>query len=193
MSTAHGLSVSSSSERVPSSVLGMLLFVASELMFFAGLISAFTISRAGSTDAMWITPSAPLLPAAATAVNTTALMLSGLCVFVAYQQYRRDSPAAGRTLLAGWLLGAMFVVLQGREWVGLLTQGLTMYSSGLGAFFYLIVGVHALHAVAALIGLGIAWNGLRQGSLTPSFFLGAQTFWYFVVGVWPVIYLRMYF
>jgi heme/copper-type cytochrome/quinol oxidase subunit 3 len=183
----------SSNERVPSSVLGMLLFVASELMFFAGLISAFTISRAGSTDAMWITASAPLLPAAATAVNTTALMLSGVCVFVAYQQYRRHSSSAARTLLAGWLLGAMFVVLQGREWVGLLAQGLTMYSSGLGAFFYLIVGVHAIHAVAALAGLGVAWQRLKRGSLTPGFFLGAQTFWYFVVGVWPVIYLRVYF
>ncbi len=186
-------SAASSHEKVPSSVLGMLLFVASELMFFAGLISAFTISRAGSTDAMWITPSAPLLPAAATAVNTTSLMLSGICVFIAYQQYRRRLAAASRTLLAGWVLGAAFVVLQGREWVGLLAQGLTMYSSGLGAFFYLIVGVHALHALAALIGLGVAWRRLSRGSLTPSFFLGAQTFWYFVVGVWPVIYLRVYF
>ena len=50
-----------------------------------------------------------------------------------------------------------------------------------------------IQAVAALIGLGVAWNRLRRGSLTPGFFLGAQTFWYFVVGVWPVIYLRVYF
>ena len=70
------------------------------------------------------------------------------------------------------MLGAMFVMLQGREWVGLLAQGLTMYSSGLGAFFYLIVGVHAIHAVAALIGLGVAWQRLKHGSLTPGFFLG---------------------
>lgn len=178
---------------VPSSVLGMLLFIASELMFFAGLISAFTISRAGAAAGTWTVPTAPLLPAAATAFNTASLVLSGLVVFVAARQHQRGSSTAARTLLVGWALGALFVALQGREWFGLLRQGLTMYSSGLGAFFYLIVGTHALHAVGALLALGLAWWRMRQGTLTPGFLLGAQTFWFFVVGVWPVIYLRVYF
>ena len=112
---------------------------------------------------------------------------------MAGRQFARRSPAAARTLLAAWLLGAAFVVLQGREWVGLLADGLTLFSSRLGAFFYLIVGTHGVHAVAALVGLGIAWRRLRQGTLTPGFFLGAQTFWYFVVGIWPIIYARVYF
>jgi hypothetical protein len=47
--------------------------------------------------------------------------------------------------------------------------------------------------VGAILALGIAWWQLRRGTLSPGFFRGAQTFWYFVVGVWPIIYGRVYF
>jgi cytochrome c oxidase subunit 3 len=87
----------------------------------------------------------------------------------------------------------LFVVLQGREWWGLLSQGVTMQSSTLGAFFYLIVGTHAVHAVVAIAALTMTWSRMRRGTLSPGFVLGAQTFWYFVVGIWPVIYFRVYF
>jgi cytochrome c oxidase subunit III len=177
----------------PPSVLGMLVFIAAETMFFAGLISAFTISRAGARPGVWHLPGEPLLPAASTLVNTAALVASAVLILVAGQQFRRRSAATKRSLAAAWMLGAAFVLLQGREWVGLLSGGLTMLSSPLGAFFYLIVGIHALHAIGALAGLGVAWVRMRQGTLTPGFFFGAQIFWLFVVGVWPVIYLRVYF
>ena len=180
-------------EVVPSSVLGMLLFVGAEVMFFAGLISAFTITRAGAKPGMWSLPTEPLLPAAATATNTAALLASGVLLYVGQRRYQRNPATAVNTVLAAWVLGAAFVLLQGREWVGLIGQGLTLRSSSLGAFFYLIVGAHGLHAVGALLGLGFAWWNLRRGTLSPGFFLGAQTFWYFVVGVWPVIYGRVYF
>lgn len=180
-------------EVVPSSVLGMLLFVGAEVMFFAGLISAFTIARAGAPRGTWRLGTEPLLPVAATAINTAALVASGVLLYVSYRQYQRGSTAAARTLLAACALGAGFVLLQGREWVGLLNQGLTLQSSPRGAFFYLIVGAHGAHAVGALVGLVFAWWNLRRGTLSPSFFAGVQTFWYFVVGLWPVIYGRVYF
>ena len=75
----------------------------------------------------------------------------------------------------------------------LLASGLTLTSSPLGSFFYLIVGAHAVHAVVALLALGCAWQGMARGTLTPGFFFGTQTFWYFVVLMWPVIYARVYF
>jgi len=180
-------------EVIPASVLGMLVFIAAEIMFFAGLISAFTISRAGARPGVWSLPSQPLLPATSTLANTFALLASGVLMFVAGRQFQRRSSSAEQTLLAAWILGIAFVVLQGREWWGLLSQGLTMLSSPLGAFFYLIVGTHGIHAIAALIGIGMAWSRLKKGTLTPGFFLGAQTFWFFVVGIWPIIYLRVYF
>lgn len=180
-------------EAVPSSVLGVLIFASAEMMFFAGLISAFTISRAGARPGQWTLPTEPLLPASATLVNTMALIVSGLLLVAANVQYRRRSPGTSRTMLASLVLGVAFVVLQGREWAGLLRGGLTLLSSPLGAFFYLIVGTHALHAVAALVALGIAWQRMRAGTLTTGFFFGVQTFWYFVVGIWPIIYGRVYF
>ena len=180
-------------EVVPSSVLGMLLFVGAEVMFFAGLISAFTIARAGAKPGMWSLPTEPLLPSAATATNTAVLFASGVLLYVGQRRHQRHAASAANTVLAACVLGAAFVLLQGREWVGLIAEGLTVRSSALGAFFYLIVGAHGLHAVGALLGLGFAWWRLRQGTLSPGFFLGAQTFWYFVVGVWPVIYGRVYF
>jgi heme/copper-type cytochrome/quinol oxidase subunit 3 len=179
-------------EIVPSSVLGMLLFVTAELMFFLGFISAFTISRAAANGADWNLVG-DVLPATATGFNTALLFTSGVLTFVAQRQLSRRSPAAERTLLAAWIFGAAFVALQGREWVHLLAQGTTLFSSRLGSFFYVIVGAHALHAVGALVALGMAWWSLRRGTLSREFFLGAQTFWYFVVGVWPIIYLRVYF
>lgn len=180
-------------EVVPSSVLGMLVFVGAEIMFFMGLISAFTISRAAVRPGAWSLPATPL-PAASTAFNTAALFASGLLVFVAWRQFAGDRMrASDRTLLVAWALGALFVVLQGREWMQLLAAGFTMQASRLGAFFYLIVGAHALHAAGALIGLGLAWWRLHQGAPSRTLFLGAATFWYFVVGIWPIIYLRVYF
>jgi heme/copper-type cytochrome/quinol oxidase subunit 3 len=194
MSAAAGVTVGRRREVVPSSVLGMLIFIGTEVMFFSGLISAFTITRAGSPALAWTLPSGLVLPAAETAFNSVALILSGVLMFLAHRSFRvGDVAKAARTLLVATLLGALFVLLQGREWWALLSQGVTMQSSTLGAFFYLIVGTHALHAVGAIVGLAVAWARMRRGTLSPGFFFGAQTFWYFVVGIWPVIYLRVYF
>jgi cytochrome c oxidase subunit III len=180
-------------EIVPSSLLGMLIFVGTEVMFFAGLISAFTISRAGAARVDWMLPGGQLLPAAATAVNTVALAASGALVWHAGRQYSARASGAAQTLLAATVLGGLFVLLQGREWVGLIRQGVTLWSKGLGAFFYVIVGAHAVHAAGALVAMSIAWWRLRAGRLSPGFLLGVQTFWYFVVLIWPVIYVRVYF
>jgi len=180
-------------EVVPSGLLGMVIFVGTEVMFFAGLISAFTISRAGAAPDAWNLPAGQVLPLASTAANTAALFASGALLWVAGRQYRARSSAAAQTLLAATVLGALFVLLQGREWVGLIGHGVTLRSSALAAFFYVIVGTHGVHAVAALAALGVAWWRLRAGRLSDGFFLGAQTFWYFVVLIWPVIYARVYF
>jgi cytochrome c oxidase subunit 3 len=180
-------------EVVPSGLLGMVIVVGTEIMFFAGLISAFTISKAGAPREAWNLPAGQMLPLASTAVNTAALFVSAGLLLVAGRQYRARSSAATETLLAAVFFGALFVMLQGREWVDLIAHGVTLRSSALGAFFYVIVGTHAVHAVAALAGLGVAWWRLRAGRLSYGFFLGAQTFWYFVVLIWPVIYARVYF
>jgi cytochrome c oxidase subunit III len=176
---------------VPNAVLGMVIFLFTEVMLFAGLISAHTVTRASSAVG-WPPPGQPRLPAEDTAVNTAALLLSGAVVLFAQRRFKHDRAGAFAPLVVAIVLGTFFVGFQGVEWVQLIREGLTLTSSTHGAFFYLIVGVHALHAVAALLALGwTAWR-LRRGVLPPSTLTAVALFWYFVVGVWPVIYLRVY-
>jgi len=178
---------------VPSAVLGTLFFVVAEVMFFAGLISAFTISRANQLPGMWPPPGQPVLPAQATALNTVLLLASGVALLVSNIVWRKAPAKATVPMVGAWLLGISFVVLQGQEWLSLLGQGLTLTSSTLGSFFYLIVGGHAAHAIGALVALAFACAQQVRGKLTPGLFFGVQTFWYFVVLMWPVIYARVYF
>jgi heme/copper-type cytochrome/quinol oxidase subunit 3 len=175
---------------VPNGVLGMLIFVMTEIMLFAGLISAFTIVKAGSP--VWPPPGQPRLPVEETALNTLALLLSGVMLFVAGRRYQRNRATAKAPLLAAMLLGAFFVIFQGAEWVALVSQGLTLTSSTLGSFFYLIVGIHGLHAVAALLVLASAWLRIQRGWLAQRHLAAAEVFWYFVVGIWPFLYLVVY-
>ena len=178
---------------VPSAVLGTLIFAVAEVMFFVGMISAFTISRAGAAAGTWPVPGQPMLPKDATLVNTIALLLSGVVLLVAQVAWAKKKSAAKWLVVAAWLLGATFVALQSREWAQLLSAGLTMTSSRLGAFFYLIVGMHGAHAIAALVALGFAAVQLLRGTMKGGLFFGAQVFWYFVVLMWPIIYVRVYF
>jgi len=175
---------------VPSGTMAMLIFVVTEVMLFAGFVSAFTIMRVSAL--VWPPPGQPRLPVTETAVNTAFLLASGITLAMAGRAFRRHAPDARNPLLATLLLGSAFVVLQGREWVQLLAAGLTMTSSPLGSFFYLIVGLHALHAVVALGVVCAAWMRLRRGFLPAPLLGAAEVFWYFVVGIWPFLYWRLY-
>jgi heme/copper-type cytochrome/quinol oxidase subunit 3 len=169
----------------------MLIFVAVEIMFFAGMISAFLIARANSVLG-WPPPGQPRLPIGETALNSLALLGSGVALFLAGRAYRRERRSARVPLLAAIGLGAFFVVFQGVEWLALIREGLTLTTSTHGSFFYLIVGMHALHAIAALGALVYVFGRLRRRVLGSSTFAAARVFWYFVVGVWPVLYGVVY-
>ncbi len=183
-----------SPRRVPvvsNAVLGTLMFVIIEAMLFAGLISAFLIVKTSALGA-WPPPGQPRLPVGETAFNTVALLMSGALLFVANRMFRADPTRAKLPLLGVILLGAFFVTFQGIEWAALLREGLTLTSSTHGSFFYLIVGMHALHAIAALVVLSYVWLLLHRARLNRSLFHGAQIFWYFVVGLWPILYAQVY-
>jgi heme/copper-type cytochrome/quinol oxidase subunit 3 len=175
---------------ISNGVLGMSLFILTEIMLFAGMISVFNIVRASSI--VWPPPNQPRLPVEETAVNTLALLASGVCVYLAQRRFETSRPSARLPLTLALGLGSFFVVFQGYEWISMITQGLTLTSSTLGSFFYLIVGMHALHVVAALGMLFQTWRRHAQGWLQPSQLATTAVFWYFVVGAWPLIYWRVY-
>jgi heme/copper-type cytochrome/quinol oxidase subunit 3 len=172
-------------------VIGMLIFVGTEIMFFAGLVSAFTIAKTTAIGG-WPPAGQPRLPLEQTAINTIALMLSAVALYGAQRRFRASPPRALRPLVAAMALGAFFVLAQGAEWVALIREGLTMTTSTHGAFFYLIVGVHGLHAVVALGLLAWVLAKLWRRRLDATTFATTQIFWYFVVAVWPILYWRVY-
>lgn len=177
---------------IPNGVLGMLIFIFTEVMFFAGFISAHAIVKSQSAGQMWPPYGQPRLPVEQTALNSLALLVSGVVLVLAWFAFRREKEAARIPLLLSIVLGTLFVVFQGMEWTALLAEGLTVRSSAYGGFFYLIVGAHALHAVGALTALYWAFHRLRQSELTAHQLATVSAFWYFVVLVWPVLYWKVY-
>jgi len=178
---------------VENGVFGMALFVLAELMLFSGFISAHIITRRTALPGSWPPPDQPRLPVATTAANSVALLLSGVLLYFAHRAFQRGDRAATQRWMTGSIaLGSLFVLVQGVEWARLLAQGLTVSSSLVGAFFYLIVGAHALHAIAALGFLFASWFALRAGRLGNSQFGATQVFWYFVVLLWPLLYVKVY-
>src|SRR5690349_21462108 len=85
---------------VPSGVLAMLMFVICEVMFFAGLISAFTIVKSGTVPGMWPPPGQPRLSPGSTAFNTAALLLSAPLLVWSYRRFRKGLRGTGPLLLA---------------------------------------------------------------------------------------------
>ena len=183
-------------------VLGVLVFMGSEIMFFSGMLSAYNIARSRVPMSIWPPPDQPRLPVEATAINSAFLLVSGVLVWLAVRALARANAAQSLKLaVAGAVTGAIFVLGQGYEWTQLLGQGLTMQRSAHASFFYMIVGTHALHVVggrradrqvARLVGLGVVVRKQLQGSATLGQLRAAQLFWSFVVLVWPIIYLMVY-
>ena len=176
---------------IPSPVLGMLIFTGTELMLFAGLISSISILR--NSVPVWPPPGQPRLPVEETIINTVALLLSGFFLILASRRFKNEPKEAQGSMVTSLVLGAFFVLLQGREWVDLLALGLTFTSSTHGSFFYLIIGMHAAHALIGVGVLALACWKLKKGTLNSGTFGAIQVFWYFVVGMWPILYARVYF
>ncbi len=177
---------------VPSPLLGMVLFVLTEAMFFAGLVSAYLVLRAGQLDP-WPPPGQPRLPVGLTALNTLALLASGALVAVARR--RQGAPGTVAALATGSLLGWVFLLVQGREWLRLVGYGLTMTSSLYGATFYTLIGAHALHVLGGSVGLVVTLARARGGAYAPGRDVGlrlCELYWLFVVGLWPVLYVLVY-
>ncbi len=175
---------------VGSGTFGIVLFLATEAMFFGGLISAFLVLK--SQAVVWPPAGQPRLPVLVTGFNTAVLLLS------AYPMARatRASGAAAmaRRLGLAAALGAVFLALQGYEWVRLLGYGLAVNDTLYGGTFYTLIGAHGLHVVAALVTLfvvAVRVDGLPARRASHAVHL-LSLYWYFVVAVWPVLYLLVY-
>jgi heme/copper-type cytochrome/quinol oxidase subunit 3 len=170
--------------------MGMALWLFTELMFFAALISAFFVAR--STSIAWPPLGQPRIPVLLTGINTVVLLASAWFIWTAAfghasgRDKNRDR-AGYRTAL---MLGSVFVSIQGFEWVRLLGFGLALTSGAYGGFFYLIIGAHAIHALAGLVALALSLPAVsRDGGRVGQ---AVALYWLFVVALWPLLYGLVY-
>ena len=180
---------------VSSARLAMVMVLAAETMFFAGLIGAYLVVRFGS--AVWPPPNLPSLPLAVTWLNTIVLSVSGLTMLSALAAVRRDdSPALRQRLLITLVLGGTFVAVQGSEWVRLVHHGFTLASGGsYGSTFYVLIGMHGLHVLGAIGWLAFVLVRARSGRYRAQSHTGLELctfYWSFVCVLWLFIFGLVY-
>jgi len=170
----------------------MLLFVASEAVFFILLIVAYVVYHATSPSAA--DPSR-YLDVPRTALFTACLIGSSFTMWLASIQFktgRRRSALAW--LLATMALGTVFLAGQGGEYVSLIEKDVTISRDLFGTTFFTLTGFHGLHVFIGLIMLGTLFGlELKRGGAGPSEAVeGVSIYWHFVDVVWMVIFPVVY-
>ena len=123
------------------------------------------------------------------------LLASGFIMAHSRACFKKKELSLGRRWLGiSILLGTFFLVFQGYEWIQLLKFGFTLSSSVYGGLFYLLIGAHGVHVMGALAVLIYAWYRIKTpgNPITPEGLFPFQLLWYFVVCVWPVLYVLVY-
>lgn len=179
---------------VPTNVLGMLIFIASEMVLFIVLVVAFQLAHSGQSE--WPPPGQPRLPVAVTFFNTAILLASGYTMFQAWRDVKAGwEYSFHRWLLVTCVLGTLFLLIQGFEWLRMIGYGLSLHASLYGAAFYTIVGAHALHVLIAIQIVVYVWRRALKGAYSVENHEGvvlAGLFWGFVVLVWPFLFVTVY-
>jgi len=174
--------------------IAMLFLICGEVMFFGGLVSAFLVLRA--TAAVWPPPLQPRLPVGVTAVNTLVLFASSVAMAAALQAlHRGHTRALVRRLGLAAALGAGFLLVQGYEWVRLVSFGLTLSSDAYGTTFYSLIGAHAAHVLGALVWVAVVALLAARGRFTDGHtgpLRACAIYWHFVVALWPVLFVTVY-
>ncbi|ETX06484.1 MAG: hypothetical protein ETSY2_16865 [Candidatus Entotheonella gemina] len=174
--------------------LGMIMLLAAETMFFAGLIGSFLLFRIANQ--VWPPPMFPRLPVMITLINTLFLLYSAVTMWQARRAMRQGLPARSVMFLCyTTVLGLVFLGIQGYEWTKLIRVGLTLSSGVYGATFYILIGTHALHVLGAVIWLAVVWLRAWKGHYRPGRDVGMAVcgmYWFYVVGLWPVLYWLVY-
>lgn len=178
---------------LPNAVFATLVFVITEIMFFVALMSAYQVIK--SRFGAWAPPEGIVLPVMQTGVNSLVLFSSALFLYFAGRAKSKDAQVsvyAGH-YLKSIILATIFVSVQGLEWWRLLTAGLAFRTEIFGSVFYLIIGLHALHAVSAIVLMFFQYLTVKSGKVKLENIQAMQVYWYFIVGVWPLLYFTMYF
>ena len=171
--------------------VGTVVWLASELMFFSGLFAAYFTLRAQSP--VW-PPKGVNIDATSATLSTVLLVISSGTMQMGVRAVRRDDRVAFlRWLSASFVLGAVFVLSQARDWSKL---NFAMSSNAYGSTFYLMTGFHGLHVIGGLVAMMVVGGrgATRRFSKEdlPSVEM-LSYYWHFVDGVWIALWLTIFF
>jgi heme/copper-type cytochrome/quinol oxidase subunit 3 len=169
------------------------LFLATEVMFFTGLIGAYIVLRMGA--ATWPDP-ADRLAVDITAANTFILICSSATMVKGVEMALKGN-RKGLLLWLGLtiLIGAAFVGVQVYEYFVLLEAGNLPNVDIFWSTFYAMTGFHGLHVIVGVIWLIGIWIGALRGTYTKESHLRVELaglYWHFVDLVWVLLFTIVY-
>jgi cytochrome c oxidase subunit 3 len=184
--------------------VGTIVWLGSEVMFFAGLFAIYFTLRSTS-PALWASETQHLnVPYAL--VNTLVLVSSSFtCQFGVFAAERLQARSTGwkpsQWGMVEWFtltyaLGAIFVAGQATEYATLVSEHVSLSSSAYGSAFYLTTGFHALHVTGGLIAfllvIGRAFAVKTFGHKEATSAIVVSYYWHFVDVVWIGLFLVIY-
>jgi cytochrome c oxidase subunit 3 len=200
---------------ISNPVLGMLLFIASEIMFFAGLFAAYFSIRAGYVEVIngvrtHIWPPSQFrdlldpfqLVTHSGALNvilaaTIILVVSSVTCQVGVWAIRRgDHRGFVRAFAVTLVLGIVFLLLQAYDYNVLMTEGLTIGETTFGTTYYTLTGFHGAHVFGGVLMLAVVvYRGMAgQFSAKHHDMVEASSiYWHFVDVVWILLFTILYF
>jgi cytochrome c oxidase subunit III len=177
--------------------VGTIVWLSSELMFFAGLFAIYFTARAQNPpDLPWPPPPTHLNVPYALVVTIILVASSFTCQFGVFAAERGDVFGLRRWYLLTLLMGTAFVVGQGYEYYQLVHEGTTLSSDAYGTVFYLTTGFHGLHVTGGLIAFVYLLIRTKLSKFTPQQATAAivvSYYWHFVDVVWIGLFTVIYF
>jgi cytochrome c oxidase subunit III len=175
--------------------IGTIVWLSSELMFFAALFAMYFTLRAVNPD-VWASQT-ELLNIPFASINTTILVLSSVtCQLGVFAAERGDVKGLRRWFIITFLMGAVFIGGQVTEYAELVHQGLTLSSDSYGTAFYLTTGFHGLHVLGGLIAflfvLATTYVVKRFSHDEATRAIVVSYYWHFVDVVWIALFFMIY-
>ena len=187
----HGPPAPHQSSRVEAQMLGMLLFIISEVMLFGAFFTAYFFVRIVG-NAEWPAEGTEL-PKVIAGVNTAILISSSFTMHWALEGARNENRAALRVgILTTFLLGLTFLTVQVNEYVHV---GFSPADHAQGTIFYGLTGLHGAHVFVGLTLLSFATIRAFRGHFTAKEHRGVEVpgiYWHFVDVMWIVVYTTIY-
>ncbi len=185
---------------ISNPVLGMLLFITSEVMFFAGLFAAYFNVRANAPQWPPVNPATgelfhiSILPLVGPA--TVLLILSSFsCQFGVWAIRRGDRTAFLRNFAVTLVIGITFLIMQAVDYFELGQEGLTLSSGTYGTTYFTLTGFHGAHVFGVVIMLGVVLYRGIAGQFSPKHHdavEAASLYWHFVDVVWILLFSLLY-